>query len=343
MHLATNAEMKLANALPDAILILNRDYRLQVWNEAAQRFFKLNTTSVSKTLLEIIPDEAVPTWLKQMSKKSLVLPAPQKPNLKLSLLLRPYHTEQFILIAQDVTRTYRLEKIRQDFVANVSHELRTPLTVIHGYLEALLENDSASSSKEWRSILQQMQSQSQRMEVLVEDLLLLSRLEGDTSELEDKQEVNVPTLLQRVYHDVKRLSSSKQQELLLKVDQDLNLIGQPNELYSALANLVTNAVRYTPAMGRITVTWEAYNNSARIVVQDTGIGIAAKHIPRLTQRFYRVDKARSRGDGGTGLGLAIVKHVLIRHEAELKIQSKEDKGSTFSCIFPPSRVITKSY
>ena len=339
MSFESKAVSTLANALPEAILILDQSFKLQAWNKQAEIFFSLNSSALAQPLTAVVAVSAMDSWLQKRSKQPLIVSMPNNTSRHLSLLLRRYQSKQFLLIAQDVTHTYKLEKIRQDFVANVSHELRTPLTVIHGYLEALLE-EGATLPASWQTILQQMQKQSQRMEVLVEDLLLLSRLESDIVEMEDIQRVNVAALLERIHHDVQQISTSKQQCLTLQVDKTLSLNGQAHELYSAFSNIIVNAVRYTPEFGTIDIVWESCQAGARMMVSDTGIGIAAKHIPRLTQRFYRVDKARSRGDGGTGLGLAIVKHVLIRHQAQLRIESKEGIGSRFICEFPLSRIVT---
>lgn len=223
-----------------------------------------------------------------------------------------------------------LDKMRQDFVANVSHELRTPLTVIHGYLETLL--DQTDDDHPWHEILMQMYQQSENMEKLVADLLLLARLETDQPTI-DKAPVAVASMLKNICEEAKVLSGDKQHQFNLELDYELNISGQERELRSAFSNIIFNAVNYTPANGNITVKWYCDGNKIKLAVTDTGIGIEQKHIPRLTERFYRVDKARSRSKGGTGLGLAIIKHVLLRHHAQLQIESEVSKGSTFTCVF----------
>ncbi len=229
-------------------------------------------------------------------------------------------------------RVQHLEKMRQDFVANVSHELRTPLTVIHGYLETLLKEfkDNAHLEK----IFSQMFQQSIRMERLVEDLLLLSRLETDTPNQEDFKPIAVATLLPSIINDAKALSGEENHRITLKADKNLKILGLENELISAFSNLIFNAVNYTPSAGKVEVHWFRDEQYAYFKVSDTGIGIAPEHIERITERFYRVDRDRSRKSGGTGLGLAIVKHILIRHGAKLKIKSVLDEGSCFTCVFP---------
>jgi two-component system phosphate regulon sensor histidine kinase PhoR len=226
--------------------------------------------------------------------------------------------------------------MRRDFVANVSHELRTPLTVVSGYLETLLEDEDEAALR-WRRTLQSMHGQSKRMEGIVEDLLTLSRLET-RAQPEHQLPVAVPGLLAQVREDAQRLSGEQAHQMTLEADADLWLSGAESELRSLFSNLAFNAVRYTPAGGRIQMRWYADATGAHFSIQDTGIGIAAQHIPRLTERFYRVDIGRSRGSGGTGLGLAIVKHVLMRHDGQLEIDSQPGKGSMFRCDFAPGRI-----
>lgn len=225
---------------------------------------------------------------------------------------------------------HRLEHVRQDFVANVSHELRTPLTVIHGYLEILLDEKNLDETH--AKIFSQMHQQTIRMETLIENLLLLSRLES--GEVEFLDEVDVVELLNTILHEAVVLSNESNHKIILKADKTISMKGHYDELRSLFSNLIFNAIKYTPANGTITVSWGQKNNKKYFSVQDTGIGIAAKDIPRLTERFYRVDPSRTRESGGTGLGLAIVKHILIRHHGQLQIESELGKGSKFTCIFP---------
>lgn len=238
-----------------------------------------------------------------------------------------------------VNHIQHLERMRQDFVANVSHELRTPLTVLHGYIETLLEQDF-DDTKPWKKIFTQMQQQTSRMESLIEDLLFLSRLESDNGDNTDEL-VKVSDLLTTICQEAKEFSGNLKHRIVLQADADILLLGSPSELRSLFSNIIFNAVKYTPERGNIQVEWYNKNNHACFKVTDTGIGIAKKHIPRLTERFYRVDPARTRGSGGTGLGLAIVKHVSMRHHAKLDIASKLGKGSVFACIFPKNRTIVR--
>ncbi|HEX2549647.1 MAG TPA: ATP-binding protein, partial [Gammaproteobacteria bacterium] len=204
-----------------------------------------------------------------------------------------------------------LERVRSDFIANVSHELRTPLTVIHGYLEGLLKENEIDK-KFLKKIYQQMYQHSIRMENIIDDLLLLSRLENE--EISDvKKQINITKMLKHLYDDAKIISGNKQQEITLKMDKKIFIHGFEEELKSLFYNLITNAIKYTPSQGKIEIEWYACKKKAIFKIKDNGIGIAKKNIPRITERFYRVDKSRSRENGGTGLGLAIAKHVLVNH------------------------------
>ena len=224
-----------------------------------------------------------------------------------------------------------LECVRSDFIANVSHELRTPLTVIRGYLETLIEKERISKEM-IAPILKQMYQHSLRMEHIIEDLLLLSRLENTEKETVYQQNLSICTLLESIYEDAKQISQG-QHHITLHSDPHIQIDGIEEELKSVFYNLISNAIKYTPVGGKIALHWGIEDHCACFSVCDNGIGIDKAHIPRLTERFYRVDKARSRNSGGTGLGLAITKHVLIRHHGKLMIESQPGKGSRFTCLF----------
>lgn len=245
----------------------------------------------------------------------------------------------YVVVLHDVTELRRLEVVRRDFVANVSHELRTPLTVISGFLESL--DDRSDPDPEVERSLSLMREQAARMATIIDDLLTLSRLELD-GEARDTTPVSVHELLESIVADARRVSGERQHVLELHSDPDLLVRGSDSELRSAFSNLVLNAVRHTPGRTHIHIEWRADGDSARFAILDDGPGIPARHIPRLTERFYRVDESRSRDTGGTGLGLAIVKHALERHDADLAIESEVGKGTSFSCVFPPEMVITRA-
>jgi two-component system phosphate regulon sensor histidine kinase PhoR len=237
-------------------------------------------------------------------------------------------------------KTYikHLEQVRSDFVANVSHELRTPLTVIQGYLETLIKGENINK-KSLPKIFMQMYQHSIRMADIIEDLLLLSHLESDDHLTEEKNDIRVADLLKTLVVDAKNISGEKKHKITLKADARVGINGSESELRSLFSNIIVNAIKYTPSKGQIMIEWFRDESGQGVFrVSDTGIGIAKEHLPRITERFYRVDKARSRERGGTGLGLAIVKHVLLRHDGELEVVSTVDKGSIFICRFPMSRV-----
>ena len=246
---------------------------------------------------------------------------------------------QRLLIVRDITREMRLETMRKDFVANASHELRSPLTVVSGYLDALAEDDQLDPV--WRQPVQEMRRQTTRMNNLIEELLRLSRLEDEQTDL-PKQCVDVPGLLSLLRKETLAMEH-RPKDIELKLESDKCLLGSETELQSLFGNLVSNAVKYTPVEGKVEIRWWHDNEGAHMSVRDTGVGIAAEDIPRLTERFYRVDAGRSREMGGFGLGLAIVKHVLQRHDAHLTVDSAVGKGSCFTCHFPPGRVTVRQY
>jgi two-component system phosphate regulon sensor histidine kinase PhoR len=241
-----------------------------------------------------------------------------------------------LVLVRDVTQLNRLLTMRQDFVANVSHELRTPLTVVVGYLETMANEDLDLETL--RALLAKLESPTLRMRALVDDLLLLSRLEASPQPADEElDEVDVCALIRTSIAEARVLSHGRHQ-FESECDKSVRLLGVERELYSTVVNLATNAVRYSPDGGEIRVTWQRRAGGARLAVSDQGIGIAAEHLRRITERFYRVDLARSRVRGGTGLGLAIVKHVLRRHRSTLRVDSRLGKGSTFYCDFPAEQV-----
>jgi two-component system phosphate regulon sensor histidine kinase PhoR len=263
------------------------------------------------------------------------MPSPVNENITLRVRVIPYSGNRRLVVARDMTRMQRLERTRQDFVANVSHELRSPLTVVAGYLETLLE--SQEFGEQYGDQLRSMQLQTSRMNQIVDDLMLLSRLESEAPQT-DAEPVVVARLIDSIANQARQLSGESEHVIELDIDRELCIKGREPELYSAFSNLVFNAVRYTPAGGRIAIRWKESAGVPVFSVEDSGVGIDAHHLPRLTERFYRVDTGRSRASGGTGLGLAIVKHVLLRHEGQLEIESEVERGSVFRCHFPAGRI-----
>jgi len=249
--------------------------------------------------------------------------------------VRPYGDGQRLLLTQDVTERLRMDSMRRDFVANVSHEIRTPLTVVSGFIETMSQLDTTTAER--KRMLELMAEQTERMRTLVDDLLSLAQLEGSPRPAGD-QWVDLTALLQRVLADGRALSADRHR---VELDEGPggSIAGNEAELLSAFGNLVSNAVRYTPPGGRINISWQRRSNgSGAFEVRDTGTGIAPDHLPRLGERFYRVDSGRSRASGGTGLGLAIAKHAVMRHGGEMQVESVLGEGSTFRLVFPPARV-----
>lgn len=327
-------EQLLANALSHGIVALSQSGHLNWWNDQAKTLLGLHTCVPKQTTIDVVfPSVALMTHLKNKTYTQCEVPAPHMPDMILSVTLKPYWDAQCLLVIQDVTRTRRLEMMRRDFIANISHELRTPLTVFHGFLEILLDQPNITPAR-LRDILSTMNDQCERMETLVEDLLWLSRLESAQPDIAQHQRVAVSSLIKDIVRDAKRLGQNLAHTFHVQVDPDLTLEGDAEELRSAFSNLIYNAVHYTPKGGVITITWQADERGRYFIVEDTGIGIPEKYIDRVTQRFFRVDQARtSTGKSGTGLGLAIVKHVLLRHRGELSIYSVLGQGSRFTCTF----------
>lgn len=256
--------------------------------------------------------------------------SPVNPQKTFEYRIMPYGEDHLLLIARDVTRVSQLEEMRKDFVANVSHELRTPLTVINGYLEIMPVDEDTDPFQ--AKALNEMSAQTQRMQSLIEDLLVLSRIEASSERIYEKI-VDVPAMLKQIHIEALALNKEKGHEITFELEDDLSVFGVETELRSASSNLIFNAIHYTPPGGKITVRWHRSDYGARFSVQDNGDGIEQKHLTRLTERFYRVDKARSRKTGGSGLGLSIVKHVLNHHNSQLDITSTVGEGSVFSFEF----------
>ncbi len=327
-----------AMSVPDAMVVLAPNREIEWLNHAAYDLLGLNRGDVGLRVDNLIRDPVFTSWLSEgVSGRALEFQSPAGEERALSLRLEAYGDDRLLLIGRDVTALYRLQGVRQDFVANVSHELRTPLTVLAGYLETLLDTEEDTEGELYR-ILTHMHQQSERMRRIVEDLLLLSRLETTHPDAEYFESIDMKGLLTTIAADAEQLSGEEQHQIICEIDEGLWLVGIVRELHSALSNLVFNAVKYTPGGGRITIGWQQNAQGEPLFfVRDTGIGIEPRHIPRLTERFYRIDVGRSRTRGGTGLGLAIVKHVILRHGARLDIESRPNQGSTFSVTFPAQR------
>ncbi len=330
-----------ANAVPDALLILGKQQRIEWANPAAAVLMNVHwPQDDGRPLTDLLRQPEVAAFIETGDyMRPLDLAPEHNQAIMLSLRITPFgeRKRQRLVVGRDITNIYHLNMIRRDFVANASHELRTPLTVISGFLETLA--DAPATPDTHRRPMSLMRRQSERMRSIIDDLLTLSRLEMDDRS-EEQLAVDVPEELDSLLHEAVVLSGGEHR-FETDIDADLLLLGNQLELRSAFSNLVYNAVRHTRADSRIRIGWRRDAEGLNFWVEDDGEGIAAEHLPRLTERFYRVDGARSRASGGTGLGLAIVKHVLNRHDARLLIASELGRGSRFVCQFPAARALER--
>ena len=326
---------KSTDAMPDGAVILDANNEIVTCNKAAKILAGLKPKKDQGQRVDNLLREPALTKLLQKEdfSRSVEIVSPLREGEWLNCRVVPYGADQKLLLLRDVTERIQLSKMRRDFVGNASHELRSPLTVISGYLDSLAEDPDMPP--DWEQPVDQMRVQAQRMNHIVSELLELSKLESagraNTTEL-----VNVAGLL---------LAGKKSwdgrdgvPEIVVELESDALLYGNGTQIESIVGNLLSNAIRHTPADGTVVMKWRSTKKGAEIIVEDTGEGIAAEHIPRLTERFFRVDRGRSRDDGGVGLGLAIVKHILNRHDGELQISSEPGEGSRFRCWFPTARV-----
>ena len=329
-----------ASALPDGVVLLNDDNKIEWCNKPAELQLGLSLKhDLDQPIVYLLRNTDFLKYLEHhVDVDPIKLKSWVNPEATLEIQLVAFGSNQKLLISRDISQVEKLENMRRDFIANVSHELRTPLTVVGGFLETLSDMEGAVPDST-RSYFTMMQDQTNRMRLLIEDLLTLSQLESGTT-APDEAELDVNALLSMIMNEAKSLSNGRHL-ITLDADPSLALIASSQELHSAFGNLVSNAIRYTPEAGSISLKWEVRNHEAVFSVTDTGLGIERKHIDRLTERFYRVDRSRSRETGGTGLGLSIVKHILSRHQGRLEIQSEFGKGSTFSAVFPKSRIVNK--
>jgi two-component system, OmpR family, phosphate regulon sensor histidine kinase PhoR len=327
------------SAMPSGVILLSAENFIEWINPAAELHFGLDgQRDTGKPITNLVRQPDFVAYLSgERAAEPLTCRLARQPGLVLSIQIVPFGEEQSMVLSRDVTQVEKLETMRRDFVANVSHELKTPLTVVSGFLETLDDMLDELPPEEARRYLRMASEQAFRMQNLVEDLLALAALETSARASYDET-VEMAPLIDTVLHESLALSAGRH-AITLEMDGPVGLRGSRKELHSALLNLASNAVRYTPEGGQIRLCWNvAAGGGARFAVIDTGLGIEPQHIPRLTERFYRVDRGRSRESGGTGLGLAIVKHALGRHQAVLQIESRPGQGSTFAAVFPPERV-----
>ncbi|MGI9301703.1 MAG: phosphate regulon sensor histidine kinase PhoR [Gammaproteobacteria bacterium] len=335
---------KSTAALPDGAVVLNPQHEITWFNKAASRLLGLRKKTDRRHRIDnLLRQPEFVAYLEGNDQDNpLQMASPVNDGQQLSLQLVRYGDDQQLLLVKDITREVNLERTRRDFVANASHELRTPLTVITGYLDALEDAPEEEIPATWSQPVREMRAQAGRMNAIVGDLLELSRLESAEG-YASMEPVDVKGLLALIRKEALALEE-RPQEINLDLNGNGRLLGSESEIQSAVSNLVANAVKFTPQDGRVDISWHIDDDGGHVTIEDTGPGIPEESIPRLTERFYRVDTGRARTDagGGTGLGLAIVKHALQRHQGWLEIDSELDKGSIFTCHFPPERVQTQT-
>ena len=326
-------------ALEMAVVMINKQGTLDWWNRATEELLGIRyPNDRNQAVTNLIRDPRFANYFhKEKYSEPLRIEAPGVSGRTLEFQITLFGEHEKLMLVRDVTQLHRLESMRRDFVGNVSHELGTPITIIKGYLETIADNLDSFDSR-WHKPIEQMRSQSQRMENIVRDLLVLSSIE--TRAMPRAQEkIVLGELMEEIQGHTQEIMAEKQHSFVINCQSEITLLGQRSELYSALSNLVINAEKYTPAGGIIELRAALVSTGVKIEVEDNGLGIESHHIPRLTERFYRVDPSRSAESGGTGLGLAIVKHILARHDSELEVKSTPRKGSVFGCHIPKERVL----
>ncbi|MFL2546340.1 MAG: phosphate regulon sensor histidine kinase PhoR [Candidatus Rariloculaceae bacterium] len=325
------------DALSDAGIILNSESEIQWFNPATKRLLGFDAKrDMNQRIDNLIRHPDFVRYLEDPSGDAVTIPSPINDTDQLSVQIIPYGKKQRMAIIRDITHQLQLERMRRDFVANASHELRSPLTVISGYLDGLEDEKELPSA--WVAPMGEMQRQVERMTRILRDLIELTRMESAGREA-DREFVSVADLLGSIEQEF--AARTEMPKMTFDVSSEIGLLGSESELHSIFYNLISNAARFTPEDGEVAIAWAATPSGASFTVTDTGIGILEEQIPRITERFFRVDPGRSREMGGTGLGLAIVKHALQRHHGTLTIASQLGEGSKFSCEFPESRVVSR--
>lgn len=322
-----------SDLIPDAWIVLDHHMMIEAVNKAATTLLGLQRSDVGRPIASLVRHPEINRLLTSDDDLNIVeVTSPINDQTKLELRLIRIDEDQNILLARDVTELNRLLSMRQDFIANVSHELRSPLTVLIGYIESIYGEDLDPDTL--KEIIHRLDAPAQRMKSLVDDLLTLTRLEASPEpELDDLTRIDCATLIQAISQEASSLKSENH-DISLDLERNLCVMGVSDELHSVFMNLFTNAIRYSPEGGQISVRWYQRQENARFEITDEGLGIAPEHISRITERFYRIDPSSFRAKGGTGLGLAIVKHVLRRHQSSLQVQSKQSEGSTFYFDLP---------
>jgi len=327
-----------AQALPYATVLLNHRFEIQWVNQIAQEILNINDSDINSKIDNIIREPKFVSLL-GTGKKDQELKIPHSIDEEKRILIRliKISKDRYLMVGRDISAQEALQKSRKAFVANASHELRTPLTVISGYLEML--QSSALMNEEWSGAIDQAKEQANRMSKIIDDMLKLSKIEHDRVIPNKDEELPMPELLNTLYNDIKNSTDSLNHTLTAEIDSGLNIRGDASEITSICLNLMHNAIIHTPKGTHIQIKWFVSHMEANFWVIDNGHGIEAKHIPHLTERFYRVDNSKARNHQSTGLGLAIVKHICLKHNARFEIDSEKGKGTTFKVIFPTFRTL----
>jgi len=329
---------------PDAVLILNQLWEVKWYNSASKNILNKDSGINGRLINHLIAHPVLEEYIQTGNFDiPLEIESPTNKASIISIQLIPLiitntsaTEEEILVIIQDISTTFNLHQTRKDFIANVTHELKTPLTVFKGFMEPMCE-DIDSFPAHWAKYIELMHQQSIRMNEIINDLLLLSQLEMNNN-LSSEEIINMPQLLDSAIENAKLLNPQSDHQISTNIENNLALKGEMNSIQTIINNLLVNAIKYTPQRSHIKISWYTLSEHAYLVVDDSGEGIAPRHLSRLTERFYRVESGRSREAGGSGLGLAIVNHALLSHQAELKINSEVGHGSTFTCIFPKQRI-----
>jgi len=331
---------RMTTAMPDGVVVMSGEREIQWFNRTAGRLLHLRRkVDYGQRIDNLVRHPDFASYLAGGDfAQPVIVRSVVDAQSHLLLQVVAYGAGQQLLLVRDVTRQIRLEAMRKDFVANASHELRSPLTVIAGYVDTLADDPAIDPA--WKAPLEEMRRQAERMRAVVDALIELSRLEAAGGEA-GYDLIDVAGMLSLMRREVLALES-RPQRVELVLESDAKLLGAEQEIHSIFWNLISNAVKYTPSTGRVEIRWRSDASGGHFSVEDTGVGIAREHLPRITERFYRVDPGRARATGGSGLGLAIVKHALQRHGATLEIESEEGRGSRFTCHFPPRRVLARA-
>ncbi len=324
---------ELSESMPDAIVVVNRNFETEWFNKAAVKILSLKEIDVGKPIAHMIRNPSFAEFIKKNTiGSSINFVSPLKYDLTIKCFMVPYGEDRNLLTFRDISESDQLDKMRRDFIANVSHELKTPLTVIFGYLETLSFSDDGYVDDD---IISEMLKQSKRMDSLINDLLKLTKLQSTDIPDKDFSQINLKTVANEIKAACKPEALKNKNNVTILSDNDIFIKGSYEEIYSALINLLSNAIAYSGNNIEIEINYLARNdNEVEFYVKDYGMGIPEESVDRLTERFYRIDKGRSREHGGTGLGLSIVKHIMNRHDGKLEIESTINEGSKFICVFP---------